>query len=126
MHLLYGPLSESTINMRSSTSVMSIVFSNSVDISNGPKAQYWSGLGIYYFAAPQYKVDISICNVISTRSVGKRGGANFLFLNIGGVNITNITSSMANYLPPGEFEALYGTGFLFTYRVSDPPAHIRF
>ena len=123
MHLLYGPLSESAINMRSSTSVMSIVFSNSVDISNGPKAQYSSGLGIYYFAAPKYKVDISICNVISTRNVGKRGGANFLFLNNGGVNIT---SSMANYLPQGEFEALYGTGFLFTYRVSDPPAHIRF
>ena len=126
MHLLYGPLSGSAVNMRSSTSVMSIdscVFSNGVDISNGPKAQFSSGLGIYYFAAPQYNVDISIRNVLSTRNVGKRG-ANFLFLNIGGVNITNITSSMANYLPHGEFEALYGTGFLFTYRVSDPSIQI--
>ena len=49
MHLLYGPLSGSAVNMRSSTSVMSIVFSNGVDISNGPKAQYSSGLGIILF-----------------------------------------------------------------------------
>ena len=126
IHLLYGPPpgSVSAVGVTGSTSVMSIdscTFSDGVDVSIGSKGQYSSGLGIYYFAALQYSIDISICNVLSTRNVGKRG-ANFLFLNIGNINITNSTSSMANYLPQGG--ALQGTGFLISYRVLDPSIQI--
>ena len=51
---------------------------------------------------------------------------NFLFENIGKMNIINSTSSMANYELPLQDEELYRerVGFVFTYDVLDPSIQI--
>ena len=78
-------------------SIDSCVFSDGVGITEGRLS---SGLGISGINKFQYKIDISICNVVSTRNIAQRG-ANFVFYlrsYIGSIKMINITSSMANYL----------------------------
>jgi len=112
---------ESAVNMTGSTSVLSIdscVFSDGVDISYGPKNPTFSGgLTIGYNPNQLLNLNILISNVVSKRNVAKMG-ANFLFyfvnIMMGGINITNITSSMANYLLPRNV-APSTTGFEFIY-----------
>ena len=91
IYLYYG----STVS--ASTNVISIdtcLFSDGVDISEGPQS---SGLSIY---ALQYRVDVSIYNVVSTRNIAKTANFLFRFLRgyIGTLRIIKTTSSMANYL----------------------------
>ena len=78
-------------------SIDSCVFSDGVGIIEGKLS---SGLGISVINKFQYKIDVSICNVVSTRNIAQRG-ANFVFYlrsYSGSIKIVNITSSMANYL----------------------------
>ena len=80
-------------------SIDSCVFSDGVGIT-----ELSSGLGISGNNKFQYKIDVSICNVVSTRNIAQRG-ANFVFYlrsYIGSIKIINITSFMANYLLPPE------------------------
>ena len=119
MYLHYQTLPESTANITGSTSVLSIdscVFGDGVDVSDETEFTLSGGLSIFYSREilNQYFVDISICNVVSTRNVAK-AGANFIFAvygNFGSVVITNSTSSMANY----HYESLNlaGSGFIYS------------
>jgi len=128
MLLLYGTLPEPAVNITGSTSILSIdscVFSDGVDVSGETLLSLSGGLAILYpkELLDQYIFYISLCNVISTRNVAKLG-ANFLFHgNIGTINITNSTSSMANYLLSPD-EALHLTGFEFNYIEVDPSIQI--
>ena len=82
-------------------SIDSCVFSDGVGITEGKLS---SGLGISSINTFQYIIDISIRNVVSTRNIAQRR-ANFIFYlrsYSGSIKIINITSSMANYLPPPE------------------------
>ena len=124
MLLYYGEkLPETLVTTTVTTSVLSIdscLLSDGVDVPDETKLS--GGLAILgsQELLNQYYVDISICNVVSTRNVAKRG-ANFLFDfsgNFGSINITNSTSSMANYLSPDE--ALHMAGFQFIYSEVDP------
>ena len=100
MYLVYKTQPE-IISMQSDRpsmiSIDSCVFGDGVGITEGKLS---SGLGISGINKFQYKIDVSICNVVSTRNIGQRG-ANFVFYlrsYIGSIKIVNITSSMANYL----------------------------
>ena len=78
-------------------SIDSCVFSDGVGITEDKLS---SGLGISSISNFQYKIDVSICNVVSTRNIAGRG-ANFIFYlcsHFGSIKIINITSYMANYL----------------------------
>ena len=107
-----------------STNVLSIVsceFSNGVDVLNEQYGRFSSGLSISFFSVLQYKVDVSICNVLSTRNIAW-SGANFFFDlrgYIGHVNIINSTSSMANYLQSPDTSP-YPAGFVFYYTAINP------
>ena len=125
MYLLYR---KSTVITTGSTSVLSIdscVFSDGVDVSNRPMSTFSGGLTINYKPNQLLNLDISISNVVSTRNVAK-AGANFYFFffgMIGTINITNITSSMANYLLPLNVASLK-TGFDFRYTKMDASIEI--
>ena len=113
-----------------STNILSIVsceFSNGVDVSKGRQRRFLSGLSISFLSALQYKVDVSVCNVLSTRNIAL-SGANFFFNlhgNIGHVNISNSTSSMANYLQPPDTQiSPYPAGFVFYYTAFNPLGQI--
>ena len=69
MYLLYVPLPGSVSAVGVSVTVSASVMSMSMT-----KGQFSSVLGVYYHAAHQYRIDTSICNVLSTRNVG----ANFI------------------------------------------------
>ena len=127
--LLFYP--KSVVNITGSNSVLSIdscVFSDGVDVSNGPLHQISGGLTINYNPNQLLNLDILISNVVSTRNVAKLG-ANILFffsgIMIGSINITNITSSMANYLLPPS-QVLFRTGFEFHYYKMDGSIQIPF
>ena len=102
-----------------STNILSIVsceYSNGVDVSKERQGRFSSGLSMFFLSALQYKLDVSIRNVLSTRNIAT-SGANFFFDlrgYIGHVNITNSTSSMANYLQPPDTSS-YPAGFVFLY-----------
>ena len=103
-YLHYQIPSNSVATVASSVvSIDSCVFSNGVDVSGGPPITSSSGLSMYFFYnTVQYKVNVSICNVISTKNIAE-GGANFLFYLFGdnrveSIKIMNITSSKANCL----------------------------
>ena len=74
MYLLYVPLPGSVsavgVSVAVSASVMSIDVSASVMSMSMTKGQFSSVLEVYYHAAHQYRIDTSICNVLSTRNVG--------------------------------------------------------
>ena len=103
-----------------STNILSIVsceYSNGVDVSKERQGRFSSGLSMFFLSALQYKVDVSIRNVLSTRNIAT-SGANFFFDlrgYIGHVNIINSTSSMANYLQSPDKSSLYPAGFVFYY-----------
>ena len=113
MCLLY----EAAVLLR--TNILSIVsceFSNGVDVLDEQYGRFSSGLSISFYSALQYKVDVSIRNVLSTRNIAW-SGANFFFDlrgYIGHVNIINSTSSMANYLQSPDTSP-YPAGFVFYY-----------
>ena len=113
-----------------STNVLSIVsceFSNGVDVLDKQYGKFSSGLSISFFSALQYKLDVSICNVFSTRSIAL-SGANFFFNLygfIGHVSIINSTSSMANYLQsPDTSISPDPAGFVFYYTAINPSVQI--
>ena len=113
-----------------STNVLSIVsceFSNGVDVSDKRQTRFSSGLSIYFLSVLQYKVDVSIRNVLSTRNIAL-SGANFFFNlrgYIGHVNIINSTSSMANYLQsPDTLISPFSAGFVLYYAAFNPVGQI--
>ena len=113
-----------------STNVLSIVlceFSNGVDVLDKQYGRFSSGLSISFYSALQYKVDVSIRNVLSTRNIAL-SGANFFFNLygfIGHVSIINSTSSMANYLQsPDTSISPDPAGFVFYYTAINPSVQI--
>ena len=129
MYIFYHGIPESEINVTGNTvlSIDACVFSDGVAVSDEVR-RLSGGLTISYEKSlAQYDVEISvlISNVVSTRNVGM-DGTNFLFENIGNVNIKNTTSSMANYLISLLDEELdrERVGFVFTNDVLDPSIQI--
>ena len=113
-----------------STNVLSIVsceFSNGVDVLDKQYGRFSSGLSVSFSSALQYKLDVSIRNVLSTRNIAL-SGANFFFnLHgfIGHVSIINGTSSMANYLQsPDTLISPDPAGFVFYYTAFNPLGQI--
>ena len=112
------------------TNILSIVlceFSNGVDVLDEQYGRFSSGLSISFFSALQYKLDVSIRNVLSTRNIAG-SGANFLFNlygYIGHVSIINSTSSMANYLQsPDTLISPDQAGLVFYYTAINPSVQI--
>ena len=56
--------------------VLTRVVSNGVDLSEGPPITASSGLSMFVYSIVQYKLNVSICKVISTSNIAE-GGANF-------------------------------------------------
>ena len=127
MFLQYGFVS-TVAGSSNMISIDSCVFSDGVDVSKSLQ-RLSSGLSIMYYvndaAHDQYKVDVSIHSVVSTRNIAKRG-ANFLFYlcgNIETIKIVNTTSSMANYLLSPN-KPTYSAGFEVYYDVTEPSAQL--
>ena len=116
MYLHYEITPDSAVaTVDGSTSIDSCVFTNGVDTTCTGDG-FSSGLGVYLSNAVQYKVDVSVNNVVSTQNMAERG-ANFYFKlidDIGSIKIINVTSSMANFLLPPD-KAKHETGFEFFY-----------
>ena len=123
----YAPLSfEAAICIGSQQictySIDTCVFSNGADVAKLPVLTKLSdGLAILS-RTKLLNISITIFNVISTRNVATMG-TNFLFVNIASINITNITSSMANYLLTID-EALQMAGFTFSYSEMDSTVQV--
>ena len=99
-------------------SIDSCVFSNGVDLSEHTPITPSSGLSMFFYDTVQYKVNVSIRNVIGTENIAE-GGANFLFYLFGdhrveSIKIMNITSSMANCLLLHE-NMSQGLNYIITY-----------
>ena len=112
MYLRYERSVATVAGSTNLVTIESCVFSDGVDVSDNTQPKVSSGLTVFLHGV-QYKVDVFISNVVSTRNIAKIGANLFFYANsIGSIKITNSTSSMANYLlSPGEILHTYGFEF---------------